>query len=121
MAGSIFIFDDDKDVLMMCGIVLESQGYAVNTCNVTDDIINRVSGVKPDLVIMDNKIPPYGGINAIQALKKDPLTSDIPVLFFSANIQVEQMSQEAGADAYIQKPFDLDDFEKIVYDLVYRK
>jgi CheY-like chemotaxis protein len=121
MAGSVFIFDDDQDVLLMCGIVLQKQGYEVNTCHVTDDIVSRVADARPDLVIMDNKIPPYGGISATQILKKDPATRDIPVLFFSANLQVEQLSQEAGADAFIQKPFNLSDFENTVYELVHRK
>jgi two-component system cell cycle response regulator DivK len=119
MQGStIFIFDDDQDILLMCGIVLKQQGYTVATSDVCDDIVNRVSTVNPDVVIMDNKIPPYGGISATKTLKGDPSTKNIPVLFFSANTQVEQLSREAGADAYIQKPFNLDEFEKAISDLV---
>ncbi len=112
--ASIYLFDDDQDILIMCGIVLKQRGYEVFTSHVCDDIVERISAVSPDLIIMDNKIPPDGGINATKKLKADPKTASIPVLFFSANINVEKLSQEAGADEYIQKPFDIAGFETTI-------
>lgn len=113
-AATIFIFDDDQDILLMCGIVLKQKGYNVASSDVCDDIVNRVLKINPDLVIMDNKIPPTGGIAATKVLKNDPATKHIPVLFFTANTEVEKLSAEAGADGYIKKPFSLDEFENSI-------
>lgn len=119
--SSIYIFDDDQDILLMCGIVLRQQGYQVFTCQDCNDIVDKVTKVNPDLIIMDNKIPPDGGTGATQVLKSNPATRDIPVLFFSANLKVEQLSKEAGAEEYIQKPFDLSEFETVIERLIRKK
>lgn len=119
--ASIYLFDDDQDILIMCGIVLKQRGYEVFSSHVCDDIVERISAVRPDLIIMDNKIPPDGGINATRILKGNPDTAAIPVLFFSANINVEKLSQEAGADEYIQKPFDIATFEATVERMLHPK
>lgn len=119
--SSIYIFDDDQDILLMCGIVLRQQGYQVFTSQDCNDIVDKVTKVKPDLVIMDNKIPPDGGTGATRTLKNDPTTRDIPVLFFSANLKVEQLSKEAGAEEYIQKPFDLSQFESTIERMIRKK
>lgn len=105
----------------MCGIVLKQRGYEVFSSHVCDDIVERISAVRPNLIIMDNKIPPDGGINATRILKGNPDTAAIPVLFFSANINVEKLSQEAGADEYIQKPFDIATFEATVERMLHPK
>ena len=51
---------------------------------------------------------------ATRQLKSDPQTSQIPVIYFSANTNVQQLSEEATADDYLQKPFNIDDLERIV-------
>ncbi len=114
MSKSVFIFDDDVDILELCRILLTQKGYQVFTSNNCSDVVKRVLEARPGVVLMDNKIPDVGGIVAVQTLKADPATTDIPVIFFSANTNVKQLSEEAGADAFLQKPFDIAGLEKIV-------
>lgn len=120
MSATIYLFDDDADILLMCQIVLQRQGYEVYISDTCESIIEKVTAVNADLVIMDNKIPPEGGIKAIQLLKKDPATSTIPVIFSSANLDVERLSVEAGADYYLSKPFELTEFENLVASIIKR-
>lgn len=114
MKKTISIFDDDDDILELCRILLESRGYKVHTFNNCRDIKAKLAGVRPDIILMDNKIPDTGGISATNLIKTDPATSFIPVIYFSANTNVAQLSMEAGADAYLQKPFNIADLERIV-------
>ena len=114
MKKTIIIFDDDDDILELCRILLKSRGYMVFTHNNCRDIIEKMAAANPDLVLMDNKIPETGGIAATRELKANPRTSLIPVIYFSANTNVEQLSREARADDYLQKPFNITDLENIV-------
>jgi CheY-like chemotaxis protein len=117
---TIYLFDDDADILLMCTIVLQRQGYEVHSAPGCDGIVEKVKNTGAGLVIMDNKIPPEGGIKATQMLKNDPATRSIPVIFSSANLEVEKLSREAGADYFLSKPFDLADFENMVASIFNR-
>ena len=83
------------------------------------DIIDRISNAKPDAILMDNRIPDKGGIEATQLLKNNHSTKHIPVIFFSANTNVEQLSQQAGADYFLQKPFDIDEIKSVVKEEIF--
>ncbi|MET0634894.1 MAG: response regulator [Chitinophagaceae bacterium] len=114
MDKSIFIFDDDADILELCRILLMQKGYTVHTSTSCNDVVQQVAEKNPSVILMDNKIPDTGGILAVRALKNDDRTRSVPVIFFSANTNVRELSVEAGADLYLQKPFDITGLEKLV-------
>lgn len=115
---TILIFDDNKAILDTFKIVLESFGYQVAQSATSHDIIEKVENHKPDLIIMDNWIPEIGGVEATLLLKKHPEYQNIPVIFCSANNDIEALSISAGAESYLSKPFDIDDLETKVADLL---
>ncbi|HEY4109537.1 response regulator [Puia sp.] len=108
MKKKILIFDDDADILEVCAIVLESNGFEVVTQNNCENLLSKVLDTAPDVVLMDNKIPPLGGIVATQEIKATPAFHRLPIVYFSANLDIARLAGEAGADRYIEKPFDLD-------------
>ena len=110
----IIIFDDDEDILSVCTYVLEEQGWDVHVFTDCNQIIDKVSSVMPDVILMDNWIPDTGGIIATQALKNNDALKSIPVVYFSANSDIQLLAKQAGAEAYIAKPFDLEDMERII-------
>src|SRR4051794_21294339 len=111
MPGRVMIFDDDTDLLEVCTIVLRSKQFEVVGRNRCNDIIGQVAEYRPDVILMDNWIPDIGGVKATQLLKTQESWRHIPVIFFSANSNVEDLAAEAGADMYLQKPFEIDDLE----------
>jgi DNA-binding NtrC family response regulator len=60
MTNTVYIFDDDEDIRIMCSIVLRQSGYTVLSAGTCEDIITKVASAKPDVVLMDNSIPPDG-------------------------------------------------------------
>lgn len=108
MKKRVLIFDDDTDILEVCAIVLGTSGFEVVTEKNCEDILLKIDRYAPDVLLMDNKIPPMGGIPATQTIKASPDHAGLPIVFFSANQDVARLAQEAGADHYIEKPFDLD-------------
>ncbi|HXD76605.1 MAG TPA: response regulator [Puia sp.] len=114
MAKRVLILDDDLDILQICTIVLKKKGFDVQTLNTSNQVVEQVKLYQPDVILMDNWIPGPGGIEATRTLKLDAATQDIPVIFFSANSNVTQLAQEARADYFLQKPFDISELEGIV-------
>lgn len=114
MAHKLMIFDDDKDILAICTFIFKRLGWEVCSSENCNDIIEKVRQERPDVILMDNWIPDEGGIVATRTLKQDEVLRDIPVIYFSANRDVESLAEQAGADDYIKKPFDLKEFENMI-------
>lgn len=110
----IVIFDDDEDILSICSYILEEQGWKVHAFTDCNDITNKVSSILPDVILMDNWIPDDGGIIATQTLKNNEELKHIPVIYFSANSDIELLASHAGAETYLAKPFDLEELERVI-------
>jgi two-component system cell cycle response regulator DivK len=110
----ILIFDDDIDILSICSYILEEDGWHVQTSTNCNNIVEKVREIKPDVILMDNWIPNTGGIIATQTLKSDDELKQIPVIYFSANNDIQSLAKQAGADTFLAKPFDITDLENII-------
>lgn len=114
----IIIFDDDEDILSICNYVLYEQGWEVHTFTDCNNIVEKVSGIMPNVILMDNWIPDVGGITATKTLKVNEELKHIPVVYFSANSDIQLLATQAGAETYLAKPFDLDELERIINTVV---
>jgi two-component system cell cycle response regulator DivK len=117
----IVIFDDDEDILSICSYVLNQQGWEVFTYTDCNEIAERIVAVMPSVILMDNWIPDTGGIVATQTLKNSDQLKHIPVIYFSANSDIQLLAQHAGAETYLPKPFDLDELEKVIDRVLAKK
>lgn len=116
-SSSVMIFDDDVDILEICTIILRGKGFRVITETSCEDVIGKVEQHKPQVILMDNKIPETGGIAATQLIKNTEHLKNIPVVFFSANTNVAQLSKDAKAEYYLQKPFDIAELEQLIEEI----
>jgi len=114
MGKRILICDDDADILSICTYILEEQGWEVYTRTHCNDIINVIEDFKPQVILMDNWIPETGGIKATQAIKEVDEFKKIPVIYFSANNDIKSLAEQAGADTFLAKPFDIDELERVI-------
>ncbi len=90
----VLIIDDDPDIIDSLSMILEGSGYAVAVKKDTDNLIEDVEDVNPDLIILDVIFPedPQAGFKAARALHKDPKVGRIPVLLLSALNQLSNLS-----------------------------
>ena len=121
MKKRVLICDDDTDILFICSYIFEKQGREVHTRTHCNNIVEMVKEVAPDVIPMDNWIPDSGGIIASRTLKNDNSLQHIPIVYFSANNDIKALAQEAGADAFLSKPFDLEELEQVVDKLIDKK
>jgi CheY-like chemotaxis protein len=110
----VAVFDDDDDLLIIFRFFFEEKGWEVHTYKTSDDVIEKVRAVLPHVILMDNWIPSTGGFFATQALKSDHELKKIPVIYISANNDVKDIAERAGADTYVAKPFDFAHLQSVV-------
>jgi len=114
MEKKIIIYDDDTDLLEVCSLILEAKKFVVITKDKCTEILSDIKEHNPDVILMDNWIPDIGGVKATRLVKDSDHFKNIPVIFFSANNNVDELAVEAGADYFLQKPFDISELESIV-------
>ena len=114
MKKCILIFDDDKEILLVCKMILERENYRVETRRCCENIIEDISEVKPDIILMDLWIPEIGGENAITLMKNNKGTEHIPVVIFSANAEIEEIYKRVNANGFLKKPFEMADLIHII-------
>ncbi|MEJ6980567.1 response regulator [Pedobacter sp. P351] len=110
----VLVCDDDKEILEILNIILTSAGWEVFTSENVVEIIDKVANYNPSVIVMDNWIPDLGGIFATQQIKSHPVFHSIPVVYSTANDNITDLAKKAGADLFIGKPFNLEDFESIM-------
>lgn len=108
MAKTILIADDEPDVLKMLSMRLKAHGYEVMTAVDGLQAVTLAHRGKPDLIILDIKMPGQDGYTVYRNLKMSSHTMFIPIVFVSAlpPEQVEEKAAELGAEDFIAKPFD---------------
>ncbi len=112
----ILVCDDEQDILDIMEVILSEAGWEVVTTQHVNDIIEQVRCAEPSVIIMDNWIPESGGIIATRAIKASENYKCIPVIYLTANSNIQELSSAAGAEFFIAKPFDVDTLERTVED-----
>lgn len=113
MQQRILIADDDEGIRDIFKLILEAAGYCVDFRSNGEDLINN-RFIVPDLFLLDKQLPGYSGIDLCIHLKNREDTRDIPVIMISASPDIAKLSMEAGADAYIEKPFEINYLRNII-------
>ncbi len=102
------IADDDIGILDAIRIILEDEGYQIETT--TDgNALREIEDKLPDLLLLDVWMSGSDGRDLCRYLKRQPETCNMPVILISATTEVENMASQCGADDYMLKPFDLDE------------
>ena len=110
----VFIFDDNEELLELCTLILEDLGCEIKTSMISDKPDVQVMEFWPDIIFMDNWLPNISGVEATKIIKANKKISHIPVIYISANNNVQDLAREAGADDYLAKPFDISALEEMV-------
>ncbi|TWR24579.1 response regulator [Mucilaginibacter achroorhodeus] len=117
MAKKILLIEDDRDIRDTVTYVLEGDGYEVIASD-NSRILKSLPDINPDLILLDNWLTDWAsdasGQQISKQLKSDPKTSHIPIIILSAVNNVKEIAEAGLADAYIKKPFDVDELLAMV-------
>jgi CheY-like chemotaxis protein len=107
MPKTILIVDDEEDVVKVTTFRLKSLGYNVAVGVNGQEALNLIKEKRPDLVLLDLRLPVMDGRDVCKAVKADPELEDIPIVMFTASTQqISVQAKEAGADGFLVKPFE---------------
>ncbi|GAB5406920.1 MAG: response regulator [Aureliella sp.] len=101
----VLVVEDDEAIRFGTMMRLCSQGYRVITACDGAEALELVEEHKPDLLLMDIRMPRVDGLTALHILKDRPETSEIPVVIVSASAADQANALEAGAKYFLRKPF----------------
>jgi DNA-binding response OmpR family regulator len=107
--SKILIVEDDLDVADMLNAYFRVQGYEVFTVNWGEDGVRAALTARPDLIILDIRLPDIDGYEVARRLRSDRKTGAIPIIFLTEKRDRSDRLHglELGADDYITKPFDV--------------
>ena len=103
----VLFAEDERDIRELIVIALELEGFNVVEVPNGEEAVKKAKEIKPDLILMDVRMPKMTGYEACKALKAEEATKDIPVVFLSAKGQEAEVNTglELGAEEYLLKPF----------------
>ena len=107
MSKRILILDDNQDILDIVHETLSYEQFDVKSTSESIDVIPMVEEFEPNLVILDYRVSGTNGGELCRQIKSHPKYKDVPVIIFSAYVNLADELSAYGCDAIINKPFDL--------------
>ena len=106
----VVVADDERDIVELVAIVLGRAGYDVITAADGERALELIRERRPDLCVLDGRMPGLAGHEILQRLRQDPETADTKVLILTATIDDEREIRRHGvnSDGFMKKPFEAD-------------
>jgi two-component system OmpR family response regulator len=105
----LLCIDDEEDILQVAKLSLEMVGgFQVSICRGSKDAVGEASRLQPDMILLDVMMPERDGPATLEALRANPATAAIPVVFMTAKVQPAEVTHYLGLGAVgvVSKPFD---------------
>ena len=129
----ILLIDDNLFDVELILITLKNHGIVndILILNNGEDALNyifckkkyakRDFNDKPRIIILDNKLPKYNGLEVLKKIKNDPKTKRIPIVMLSSSKEEKDIleSYKLGVNSYIVKPIDFNEFTETIYYIGY--
>jgi CheY-like chemotaxis protein len=123
MSKRILIVDDEPDILKIVIFRLKTKGYQTISATSGEEALRLVAENKPNLIILDLRMPGIDGDEVCRRIKADQDLCDIPVILLTASTgqDIEKLSKEIGAVDFIRKPFDSQEFINKIEGILSKK
>jgi DNA-binding response OmpR family regulator len=116
-AKTILICEDDDNLRQLIRVVIGA-GYTIVEAGDGDEALALTREHQPDLIVLDLMMPRMSGLDVLRRLRSDVSVDGTHIIVMSAWPDAEGASLEAGADRYLQKPFEPDELTRIVESLL---
>ena len=115
-----FVVDDDPSITLMVESLLTDNNLLVEVCNDSTQAFNKIISSPPHCIILDIMMPGIDGLELCRQLREQPSLANTCIIMFSAKSYEfdRKRAYEFGANGYIQKPFDINNFASEVKRIV---
>lgn len=123
VTGKVLLVDDEAGLREAVQAYLEDSGFTVEVASNATEGWDKLQLATPDVLISDIMMPQVDGYEFLAQMREDPRYKSLPVVFLTARGMTSDRIQgyNAGADAYLPKPFDPEELVAIVANLIGRK
>lgn len=104
----ILIVDDEAGIVEESSEFLREEGYDVETADTGKDGIQKVLDYKPELIILDMKLPDMSGIDVLRVIRKELVAAKVIVNTGYVDQKLIDEAEALGRDVFLQKPFNLE-------------
>ena len=103
----ILVVNDERHIMRLIQVNLEHAGYQVTTAVDGYEALEKVRADRPDMVVLDVKMPYLDGFEVLRQLREDPATRCLPVVMLTSNLQgaVDFQQGQLPCEGYLTKPF----------------
>jgi CheY-like chemotaxis protein len=111
--GPLLVVEDVPNILELLTVTLKFKGYPVVTATNGEEALQCIAQERPALIITDILMPKMDGFQLVQQLRKNPKTSQIPIIFLSATYvtpEDKSFAMKLGAVHFMEKPVDAQEF-----------
>ena len=110
VSKKILVIDDEKDFLSLIKDALEMRGFEVIAAGNAVEAGMELAGKLPEMILMDIKMPGIDGLQACEAIRRNPATKDIPIIVISglSDESYKKQARKLGITEYFVKPVDLE-------------
>lgn len=109
----LLIVEDNEDLAGLFTMALDHVNYVIQVLHSAEGIVDEVERFRPDLILMDLRMPGVSGVEAVKALRGNPATEAVRIILISANARVGEIALALRVP-YLAKPFDLAEFRSAV-------
>ena len=101
----ILVVDDEPSILRSTQLLLLDMGFDVVTCSDQSTIVETIRRERPDLLLQDVRMPGLDLDRLVTSIRADKDFSRLPILLFSASMDLDEIQQRVGAAGILEKPF----------------
>ena len=112
----ILLVEDEEPIQQFIGEFLQDEGYTVICAHHGAQALSMIERWRPDLVVTDLMMPIMNGSELCRRLRSETATREVPIIVMSA--AGRDQADQGGADAFLSKPFELDDLLTMVAQYV---
>jgi DNA-binding response OmpR family regulator len=123
VSASVLIADDDPNIVRALRFLMHREGHEVRTAPDGEKALAAIEEMPPDLVLLDLMMPKGSGYEVCRTLRANQSYDHISIIMLTAKGREDdqRVGLSLGADAYITKPFAIDDVVRCVTDVLARR
>lgn len=111
MKKKLLIVDDEAGIVEEIRDYFQEEGYAVETADTGKDGIDSIARFKPDVLLLDMKLPDMSGIQVLKTCKESSPKTKIIVNTGYVDQNIIDEAERLGRDVFLQKPFNLENLK----------
>jgi DNA-binding response OmpR family regulator len=115
--AKVLIVDDDRTTVQLLKTLLELDGFEIDSVSAGAEVFDKAMAFQPDVFLMDYHLSDMDGVDVLRDLRAEGPFVDTPIVIASG-LDVGDEVMEAGANAFLVKPFEPDELPRLFNELI---